>query len=148
MLRDDGEVALNDLIALAEASAQAYRRAAEAPDAGAPADGYAGLATQREEMAHRLRTHERHLGDLPLAPDPELATARDLLAQVKAALSTNPHRTFLYECEKADQQLSERFTTALTLPLPEATVALLRRMHFDVLAALGRIAAIRARLRS
>lgn len=146
MLRDETEVALNDLIGLAETSAQAYQRAAEGLDRAEFRTLCAELAGQRQAMAGKIRTHDRRLGDLPHAQDPDLSTARDLFAHLKAALASDHHRALLEDCEAADNQLAERLATALDLPLPDATASLMRGMRFEVLAAVGRIAAAKARM--
>lgn len=147
MLRDETEVALNDLIGLTEAAAQAYERAAKALEGEEVRDTCAALARQRLGMANDIRAHDRRLGDIPHAPDPDLSTARDVFAHLKAALASDHHLALLEDCEAADSQLVERLADALDLsPLPEATATLLRQMRFDVVAAVGRVAAVKARL--
>ncbi|MBW7849733.1 MAG: DUF2383 domain-containing protein [Rhodospirillales bacterium] len=145
MLRDEVEVALNELVDLAEASAEAYARAAELAGDSELIAMFRGLEERRREMAEEIRNHDRRLGDIPHAPDPDKSTARDLWARFRAALAFNAGQELLASCEAAEEHLAQRMASALDLPPPEAPAELIRHLQYEVVATVGRLAALRAR---
>jgi hypothetical protein len=86
MLRDDLEVALNDLIIALREAADAYETAAEIVEAG---DGAAYFGSARDDhraLARRLESEQRSLGHLPKGPDRERELVREAVSRVKAGL--------------------------------------------------------------
>ena len=58
----------------------------------------------------------------------------------------DPRVAWLAECEEADRLLAERMRTAMTASLPDPTRPAVNRLHYDVTATIGRLAAARLRL--
>lgn len=148
MLRDESEVALNDLIKLADTSAETYETAAQVvtgQDAGLAAL-FTELAGGRRAMEAELRALDRSIGDLPHDADEDYATMHDLFVRLRGLFAGDERRALIEECETADQEFSQRLLTAQQLQLPDTVAARLKQYHFDVTAALGRLAAARMRL--
>ena len=148
ILRDEAEVALNDLIGLCDTAANTYETAAsvvEAHDAGLTAL-FQELGAQRRLMEAELRAQDERIGDVPHGIDPDFTTLHDLIVRVKSAFATDERYALLAECEAAENQLAARLGSALELELLPQTAEILRHMHFSVTAALGRLAAAGARL--
>lgn len=148
MLRDEAEVALNDLIGLAITAAETYETSARvvAEHDAALAAMFEDIAGERRRMATDLRALDRRLGDLPHAVDPDYTTLHDLFVSLKGMFASDERRAVIDECESADNALAARVVSALTLPLPETVTTALRQLQYDVTATLGRLAAVRARL--
>lgn len=148
MLRDESEVALNDLIKLADIAAETYETAARVV-AGHQADLAAlfnELAEQRRAMEAELRGVDRSLGDLPHDADEDYTTVHDLYVRLRGLFSRDERRSLVEECEAEDHHLANGLLAALRLPLPEPIAATLRGYQFEITAALGRLAAARMRL--
>lgn len=148
MLRDESEVALNDLIRLAVTAAETYETSAdvvEEDDSGL-AVLFREIGGERRRMARELRAQDRRLGDLPHGVDPDYTTLHDLFVRLKGLFASDERRSLIDECETADNALAARLVTALGVALPEATIEVLKRFQFDVTASLGRLAAAKARL--
>lgn len=148
MLRDESEVALNDLIKLSDTAAETYETAARVvgeEDADL-ATLFAELGAQRRRMEADLRAMDRSLGDLPQDADEDYATVHDLFVRLRGLFAADERRTLIVECETADQDLSVRLMSALNLTLPEAMAARLKQEQYEVTAALGRLAAAKMRL--
>jgi uncharacterized protein (TIGR02284 family) len=148
MLRDESEVALNDLIKLADTAAETYETAARVvldheADLAALFDE---LGEQRRGMEGELRAFDLSLGDLPHDADADYATVHDLYVRLRGLFSSDERRALVEECEAADQGLANGLLTALRLPLPEPMAATLKRYQYEVTAAIGRLAAARMRL--
>lgn len=148
ILRDESEVALNDLIGLCDTAAETYETAAKVvePHDADLAVTFREIAAERRRMEADLRAQDRRIGDVPHGVDPDYATLHDLFVRLKTAFAADERLTLITECEAADTQLSNRLAGALTVSFPETTSSLLRQMQFDVTATLGRLAAVRARL--
>lgn len=148
ILRDESEVALNDLIGLCDTAAETYETAARvvAEHDADLAALFRELGADRRRMEADLRAQDERIGDVPHGVDPDYTTLHDLFVRLKSAFAADERRTLVAECEAAENQLVARLATALALALPQQTAAILRRMHYDVTAALGRLAAAGARL--
>lgn len=148
MLRDESEVALNDLIRLADTAAETFETAARviADHEAALAALFAELGEQRRAMETELRSLDRSLGDLPHEADDDYATVHDLYVRLRGLFASDERRALVDECETVDQDLATGLITALQLPLPEAMATTLKQYQYEVTAALGRLAAARMRL--
>lgn len=148
MLRDESEVALNDLIKLADTAAETFETAARviADHEADLAVLFGELGERRRAMETELRALDRSLGDLPHDADADYATVHDLFVRLRGLFASDERRALVDECEAADQDLANGLIAALHLPLPEAMAATLKHYQYDVTAALGRLAAARMRL--
>lgn len=148
MLRDDSEVALNDLIKLADTAAETFETASRVV-ADHDADLLAlftGLAEQRRTMESELRSLDRSLGDLPREADDDYTAVHDLYVRLRGLFSGDERRALVEECESADQDLTAGLIAALQVRMPEPMVATLKRYQYEVTAALGRLAVVRLRM--
>lgn len=146
MLRDDRQVALNDVIVLCRDAADHYRDAAALLERGEPARLLDDLARRRAQAADELARHSRQLGDLPDEPDPDKETVDNLLTRLKALFVEDERRTVLAETEQIEAQIAAAAAAALGQPLPDTTLALLRRLEKDIQATRRRLVIVRTNL--
>jgi uncharacterized protein (TIGR02284 family) len=119
MLRDDLQVALNDLVVALQEAADGHEAAAEHLQAGGPADQLRALAARRSALAEDLGERLRALGDRPSEADSDFETLVDLFAQMKAALSPDDVSSLLEDRAAAEAKVAETARLALeqaTLP--------------------------------
>jgi uncharacterized protein (TIGR02284 family) len=127
MLRDDRQVALNQVIEAALSAAHAHEQgAALLEDDPERAAALQALAEQRSHSATVLGEHLRRLGDLPKEPDADLETARDLLARVRVAFSGDKGEQVLQQARDVEAHLAETVRSALEQDLPADTRATLQ----------------------
>ncbi len=147
MLRDEIQATVNDLMRLCADCRDAYGQAAATAADAALTALFEQLAEQRADMALALRALDRRLGDLPHARDPDRATATRLLSRLKARLASDPDEISIELCEDADTRLADSMGEALERDdLPPEVRETVLRLQCEVTAALGRLAAARARL--
>ena len=129
MLRDDRQVAINQVI-------QALLKAADVHQEGAAlletdsdlAAVLRALAERRQQLAHELGDHVRRLGDLPSEPDADLQAAKSVLVWVQAALAEDRRDEVLQHCRQAEEDLAEKVRAALEEDLPADTRAVLEQL--------------------
>jgi uncharacterized protein (TIGR02284 family) len=139
MLRDDRQVALNQVIEAALTAARAHEQGATLlEDDPEPAAALRALAGRRSHTATLLGEHLRRLGDLPKEPDADLEAAKELLARVRVAFSEDKHQQVLQQARDVEAQLAEAVRAALEQDLPADTRATLQ----DLLAAVESEAAL------
>ncbi|MDN5848557.1 MAG: hypothetical protein L0H63_02820 [Nitrococcus sp.] len=140
MLKDDRQVALNELVAHCEATARRYRHAA---DILAGTGGEAALrrfAAERDGLTQRLRYQVRRLGDLPDTADVNRDTLQILDESVMARLAARGATAVLRERIDDEQRIMALANAALAEGLPEAVRHILEvaredaRRTIDVLA--------------
>ncbi len=148
ILRDEWEVALNELIGLSIIAADTYETAARVVEShdGELAALFAEMAAARRSLAAELRALDRRLGDIPHATDPDYATLHDLFVRLKSLFAADERRSLIQECEAADTNLTNRLAAALTVTLPEPVSRTVKQSEYEVTASLGRLAAAKARL--
>lgn len=129
MLRDDRQTALNDVILACTEAADGHSRAAQLVEAQGLARVLEALAEQRTAAAEELGEHLKTLGDLPKAPDSDLAAIRELVERVSAALSSDERTRLVEERERAEATVEEAVTAALDDGLPTATRDVLVRLR-------------------
>lgn len=137
MLRDQGTVALNDLLVALKEAVTRYRTAARLdPALGQP---LTALAAQHEWAVARLAGYLLAEGDLPDAPDPERELVDALVGRLKAALTGHP-ATLLAEAAERELRLAELATAAIAVVDEPALRALLEQVRAysrDTAAAFG-----------
>lgn len=148
ILREEWEVALNELIGLSITAADTYETAARVVEQDDSELGalFAEMAAARRSLAAELRALDRRLGDIPHAVDPDYATLHDLYVRLKSLFAKDERRSLIDECEAADTQLANRVASALTTALPESVERIVRQSEYELTASLGRLAAAKARL--
>ena len=143
MLRDDKQTALNDVIYAVKDSAHHYQEAAGIVSDVGLAELFRTIAGQRETLATELDAHIRRLHDLPREPDPDREAVDAVLTRLKAALTGDERLSVLDEREQADDELRICIEAALAQDLPEATQAVLTRLHEEVIATRERLSVAR-----
>lgn len=132
MLRDDRQVALNQVIEAALSAAHAYEQgAALLEDYPQRATALRARAEQRGRSATMLGEHLRRLGDLPKEPDADLEIAKDLVARVRVAFSEDKGEQVMQLVADVETHLAGSVRGALEQELPADTRAALQ----DLLAA-------------
>jgi predicted trehalose synthase len=89
VLRNDLQVALNDLHVALQESADHYRYAAELITEPLIGETFNTLAESRAQLAHKTAQAIRDNDDLPSVPDTDSETGEQLLQRLEAALSIN-----------------------------------------------------------
>ena len=142
-LRDDKQTALNDVIYAVKDSAHHYQQAAEFVSDAGLAELFRTIAGQRETLATELDAHIRRLHDLPREPDPDRETMDAVITRLKAALTGDERLSVLEEREQAEDELRTCIEAALAQDLPEATQAVLTRLHDEVIATQERLSSVK-----
>ena len=143
MLRDEGQIALNEVIVACKEAADAYDDARDAVEEPELATLFRDYGRRRREFARELEAHIRALGDRPRDPDADSETIERLFTQLKAVLSADERSTLLEERERGEMEIGRRVATALDTNLPEETKAILRRFRQEVSEAAQGLAAAR-----
>jgi uncharacterized protein (TIGR02284 family) len=140
MLRNELQIALNDLIVACLEAADGHEAAAEILGDDPLAEALRDLAGARRELAGQLGERLRTLGDLPREPDADLETVRELAARVMAALSADHRQVLLDERSAAEAHLATCADAALAhAELSDETRALGQQVSDDAAAAQARL---------
>jgi uncharacterized protein (TIGR02284 family) len=143
LLRNEEQMALNDVESPLVESAHHYETAAGKTHDSQLAQLFAELAQQRRQLAAELAAHIRALDDLPQYPDPDRETVEDLLTSIKTLFSQDERNTLLDEREQFEDTLAKSVETALQHALAQNTKTLLERILSNVEAAKHRLSAAR-----
>lgn len=140
MIRDDLQVALNDVEAAVTEAAEGHTRLAE--ELRARSDRRAAdlerLAGRRREVAQALGEQLRALGDRPREGDPEYQSVLEMLARLRASFAEDDVETLLEERAEAEARIVEAVDAALDQDaLPEDLVAMLSELREDARRAAG-----------
>lgn len=129
LLRNELQVALNDVIVACHEAADGHETAADVIPDTELAGRLAAFAHERREAADQLGEHLRALDDLPKVPDSDLETLRDLLSRFKSALAPEEWEGLLDDRVRAEQQVVGHVRAALTLEQRDDARAVLRRIE-------------------
>lgn len=130
-MRDEREVALNELLSGCEALGRSYARLAESlkeEDAGA-AELFSRLGQARQQAAKRLAGHVRRMDELPAAPDPDRELVTRLASLAKGALAADRTRALAEDRAAAERDLAARAEAARKQSLPADTQNLVREIE-------------------
>lgn len=119
MLRDDRQVALNELLAHCEATRRRYRHAASTLEGTGSAAVLRRLAAERDGLTQRLRYQVRQLGDLPDTADADRESLQLLDERILARLAARGAAAVLRERIDDEQRIAALATAALAESLPE-----------------------------
>lgn len=133
LLRNEQQLALNQVETLCIETADRYAAAAGNTDDEALSRLFGELSRQRREFAIQLAEHIRALDDLPQQPDPDREAVGELLTSIKAFFSGDPRDTLIDESKKLELDLAQAAKTGLQQPFSEETKILLQRLlsHVD-----------------
>jgi hypothetical protein len=106
ILRNEYQVALQDLHALLQESADHYRDSARFVDDGRAARLFHEIADDREAFAARVADVIRGTGDLPAAPDADRETGEQLIHRLRAWFSPDQMRDVIGQRLEAEVELA------------------------------------------
>jgi hypothetical protein len=139
LLRNEQQLALNQIETLCIATADHYEAAADSIEDAALSRLFGELARQRREFAVELADHIRVLDDLPQQPDPDRETVDGLINSIKAFFSDDQRDTIIDERKKLELELAEAIHAGLQQALSEETKMFLRRLLSHVDAAIHQL---------
>lgn len=129
MLRDDRQVAINQVIEALLNAADVHQEGAALLETDSDlAQLLRALAERRRRLALELGDHARRLGDLPSEPDADLQAAKSVLVWVQAALAEDRRDEVLQYCRQAEEDLAGKVRAALEQELPADTRAALQQL--------------------
>ena len=135
LLRDERQVALNDVETLCIEAADRHEAAARRIGDDALARLLGGLAALRRRQAGELAQVIRASGDLPNAPDRDRQDVRELLSMVMPVLTGDERINLINEAERIEDKLEQALAAALAFSFPPPGHALLVDIDASVRAA-------------
>ncbi|WP_237055846.1 hypothetical protein [Microbulbifer sediminum] len=105
LIRDDVQVALNDLHVALKHSADHYRYAAEFLSDESAASHCQAIAGERDQLAGLVADAIRAAGDLPAVPDSEREVGEQLLQRLESMFSADQAREVMAQRRDADRDL-------------------------------------------
>jgi uncharacterized protein (TIGR02284 family) len=139
LLRNEQQLALNQIETLCMASADHYALAVDNSDDPRLAQLFGDLARERKAFAVELADHIRALDDLPQQPDPDRETVEDLITGIKAFFSGDQRDTVIEDRKKQELELAEAIQAGLQQALSAETKMFLRRLLNHVDASMHRL---------
>lgn len=141
MLRDDRQVAMNEVRGQLLALAEYYGYAREDLD-GELAAFFQRRGEECADQAEQLAEAIRELGDLPDGAKPDSYLFHELAETLMASLQGNRARTHLRERLEEERSLVRYVEQAVTLPnMPGSALTLLRDVRAGAEAAIHRLSA-------
>jgi uncharacterized protein (TIGR02284 family) len=128
LLRDDRQIALNQVETLCMEAADGYASATGKTADADLAQMFTELAREYGELAAELAEQIRALDDLPKPPDPDRETVEQVLTGIRAFFSGDARGTLLADREQCELEVEEAAREALGHALPPTAEALLRRI--------------------
>lgn len=139
LLRNEQQLALNQVETLCIESADHYATTADNTDDQVLSRLFGELARERRQFVIELADHIRALDDLPQQPDPDRETVDDLLTSIKAFFSGDQRDTLIDERKKLEHDLADAIQAGMQQALPADTKILLRQLLSHVEATLLRL---------
>ena len=129
MLRDDRQMALNEVLTRCDDLVDRYRVAAQVVNNTAFSALMLELADERENARGELRDEVRRLGDLPQFGDSDREALEDLFTVLRAKLGSHPDESVRGEFLHLEAALTEAIDHAIEQDLPETTREVLDRLR-------------------
>jgi len=126
MLRNERQIALNEVYVACQEVADGYEAATEHTHDAALAVVFRELAEERRRSSVALEKEIRATGDLPKAADPDAETAREFILNLKTAVAADHRRVLVEGCADAEAELEESAVEALNHDLSEDQEAIVR----------------------
>lgn len=143
LLRDDRQMALNDVESLCIEAADHFASAARLAATTPAAALFDDLAQRRRRLAADLAQHIRALGDLPQTPDPDRELFGDMVSGLKTLFSADTAQTLIDERLAFEQSIVDAIMTARRQALPPEALATIDRIEADVRLAQSQLTAAR-----
>lgn len=131
MVRDDRQVALNELVAHCEATVQRYRHAANILAGTGGETILRRFAAERDSLTQRLRYQVHQIGGLPDAAYAGRDTLQILSERAMARLAARGATAVLRERIDDEQRVMALASAALTESLPEQVRHILKAARED-----------------
>lgn len=128
LLRDDRQIALNQLETLCIEAADGYASASDRTDDAELKQVFADLGREHSRFAEDLASQIRALDDLPKSPDPDRETIEHALSAVRGFLSGHARETLLADQEQHERKVEDAAREALKQTLSGEADALVRRI--------------------
>jgi uncharacterized protein (TIGR02284 family) len=143
LLRNEAQMALNQVESLVVESADHYEAAAGKTDQAPLSQLLTELAQERRQLALQLAAHIRALDDLPQHPDPDREAVGDLFTSIKTFFSDNISDVVIDERLRFEDKLAEAVQQALQQELPQDTKTFLQNISSHIASAKLRLEQIR-----
>jgi len=141
MIRNEVEVALNEVLSQCEHVARRYRHSATIASERRVAGLLNRLAAEREGAAEQLRFHLQALGDTPDASDVEIDALREVGDRISARLAASGDAALLRGREQDENRLRAVVDRALATPVPGNARDVLERVRRELAAAVEELTA-------
>ena len=129
MLRNERQIALNEVVVASKTAADIYEACAERVHEPDFAANLRETAAERRAALPDLESWLRSTGDLPREPDEDAETARELVTSIKSAFSLDERRPVVEDCEEAEQALEQAIAAALRLDFEKPVRRSLKQIH-------------------
>jgi hypothetical protein len=140
MMRDDLQVALNDVVVALQDAADGHEQAREQLGDRSEADRLARLIEAHGREAETIGEQLRALGDRPREADPEYEAALGLFSRLKAGLAPDEVQSLLEDRAEAEARVAEAADLALERDdVPEDVVDVLIKVRDHARAAAGEL---------
>jgi hypothetical protein len=128
MLREDGDVALNEVLVACRQVADHCRQAAELVDRAGLQEIFRRLAHGRHSDADRVEDLVRRYGWLPEEPRRDKQDIARLITRTRAAVANDEEDPLMEKARDLEAALEDKVIGALRLEWQPETVALLREL--------------------
>jgi uncharacterized protein (TIGR02284 family) len=143
LLRDEKEMALNDVETLCAEAADHYAAAASRAQEAALVTLFGELAQHYRQFAAALAGHIRASGDLPQQPDPDREALVEVFTGIKGLLRGDPRSALIDEREQGEDAIAGAARDALAQDVQPDLHALLQEILAHTAAAKHRLGAAR-----
>lgn len=145
LLRNDAQVALNEVEELCIEAADYFVSCAKRSDDAVLGEEFESLARRHNELALEIAEELRYMDDLPKTPDPDREAAVEVLSAVKEFFSGDARATMLEELIIAETKLADAAGTSLKTHTSANVEKLLLKAQALAEAAKQRLATIPSR---
>jgi uncharacterized protein (TIGR02284 family) len=143
LLRNEAQMALNQVESLVVESADNYETAAGKTDQAPLSQLLTELAQERRQLASELAAHIRALDDLPQHPDPDREAVGNLFTSIKTFFSDNSSDVVIDERIRFENELAKAVQEAKQQALPQVTKNFLESVSSNIESARLRLEQIR-----
>lgn len=128
LLRDDGQIALNDIHSLCIEAADHYALAATKTCASDIKNELLESARQHHLFAAQLATHIRKMDDQPRLPDPDKETVDSFISNIKMKLAQDEKQALLEEQSRFEHKLIKAIHDGMQMNFSADIKTLLEQM--------------------
>lgn len=129
MLRNEKQIALNEVVVACKKAADVYDVCADRAQDPGMARLLREAAAERRMGLPGLEEWLQASGDLPREPDEDAETARGVLTSLKSALSPDERQSVVEDCERAEEELEQAIAVALRLDFDKPLRRTLKQIY-------------------